>query len=132
MYSFVLSYWVVLSANLIEDYNIRLLATKVYWADLKEREEFKNFFEKFKEIESKKEIDFDDYMKEKEILFIKSDLKKLEGQKQDYTTLKKYYKRKLVDFGVMREINNKAIGNYGSKEGVCKFTGKNIKLKNAS
>ena len=118
--------------NLIEDYNVRLLATKVYWADLKEREEFKKFIEKFKEIETKKEIDFDDYMKEKEILFIKSDLKKIEGQKQDYTTLRKYYKRKLVDFGDMRELNNKAVGNYGKKEGVCKFTGKNIKLKNAS
>ena len=118
--------------NLIEDYNVRLLATKVYWADLKEREEFKKFIEKFKEIETKKEIDFDDYMKEKEILFIKSDLKKIEGQKQDYTTLRKYYKRKLVDFGVMRELNNKAVGNYGKQEGVCKFTGKNIKLKNAS
>ena len=118
--------------NLIEDYSVRLLATKVYWADLKEREEFKKFIEKFKEIETKKEIDFDDYMKEKEILFIKSDLKKIEGQKQDYTTLRKYYKRKLVDFGVMRELNNKAVGNYGKQEGVCKFTGKNIKLKNAS
>ena len=118
--------------NLIEDYNVRLLATKVYWADLKEREEFKKFIEKFKEIETKKEIDFDDYMKEKEILFIKSDLKKIEGQKQDYTTLRKYYKRKLVDFGVMRELNNRAVGNYGKQEGVCKFTGKNIKLKNVS
>lgn len=119
--------------NLIEDYNIRLLSTKVYWEDLKERESFKVFFEKFKEIESKKEIDFDEYMKQKEVLFIKSDMKKLEGQKQDYTTLRKYYKRKLVDYGVMREIKDSAIGNYGSQEGVCKFTGKNIKnLKKAS
>lgn len=118
--------------NLIEDYNIRLLSTKVYWDDLKERENFKQFLEKFKEIEAKKEIDFDEYMKQKEILFIKSDLKKLDGQKQDYTTLKKYYKRKLVDYGAMREIKNSAIGSYGNQEGTCKFTGKNVRLKNAS
>lgn len=118
--------------NLIEDYNIRLLSTKVYWEDLKEREKFKVFLEKFKEIEAKKEIDFDEYMKQKEILFIKSDLKKLDGQKQDYTTIKKYYKRKLVDFGVMKEIKNLAVGRYGKKEASI-FRGKNIrKLKNAS
>ena len=122
----------ILLINLIEDYNIHLLSTKVYWEDLKEREAFKKFFEEFKKIEQQKEIDFDEYMKQKEILFIKNDLKKLEGQKQDYTTLKKYYKRKLVDYGAMREINNHASGNYGNIEGVCKFTGKNIKLRNAS
>lgn len=118
--------------NLIEDYNIRLLSTKVYWDDLKERENFKAFFEKFKQIEAKKEIDFDEYMKEKEVLFIKNDLKKLDDQKQDYTTLKKYYKRKLVDYGVMREIKDSAIGNYGNKEEACKFVGKNVRLRNAS
>ena len=117
--------------NLIEDYNIRLLASKVYWEDLKERENFKKFFENFKKIEEQKEIDFNEYMKQKEILFIRNDLKKLEGQKQDYTTLKKYYKRKLVDLGVMREIKNQAVGSYGNNEN-CKFTGKRIKAKIAS
>ena len=117
--------------NLIEDYNIRLLATKVYWEDLKERENFKKFFESFKTIEEQKEIDFNEYIKQKEILFIRNDLKKLEGQKQDYTTLKRYYKRKLVDYGVMREIKNQAVGNYGNNE-TCKFTGKRIKAKIAS
>ena len=101
--------------NLIEDYNVRLLSTKVYWEDLKERENFKKFFEEFKKIEQQKEIDFNDYMQKKEILFIKNDLKKLEGQKQDYTTLKRYYKRKLVDYGVLREIKNNAIANLQEK-----------------
>ena len=118
----------IMLINLIEDYNIRLLATKVYWEDLKERENFKKFFENFKKIEEQKEIDFNEYMKQKEILFIRNDLKKLDNQKQDYTTLKKYYKRKLVDFGVMREIKNQAIGNYGKNEN-CRLTGKRIKEK---
>jgi len=115
--------------NLIEDYNIRLLATKVYWENPKEREEFKKFHEEFKAIEERKEIDFNDYIKEKEILFIKNDIKKLDGQKQDYTTLRKYYKRKLVDYGVMREINNQPKGNLNN---INKFRGKNIKIKYAS
>ena len=92
--------------NLIEDYNITLLATKVYWDNAREREEFKNFHEKYKEIEKLKEIDFIEYVKEKEILFMKEDMKRIQGAKTDYSKLEKYYKRKLVDYGAMREIRN--------------------------
>ena len=90
--------------NLIEDFNIRLLATKVYWDNAREREQFKNFHEKYKEIEKLKEIDFIEYVKEKEILFMKEDIKRVQNEKTDYSKLVKYYKRKLVDYGVMKEI----------------------------
>lgn len=90
--------------NLIEDYNIRLLATKVYWENAKDREIFKNFHEKYKEIEKLKEIDFIEYVKQKEILFVREDIKMTKGEKTDYSRLVKYYKRKLVDYGVMREL----------------------------
>lgn len=90
--------------NLIEDYNIRLLSTKVYWDNSKEREEFKKFYDQYKQIEKLKEVDFIKYVKEKEILFIKTDLKKIRNDKTDYSRLIKYYKRKLVDYGVMKEI----------------------------
>lgn len=110
--------------NLIEDYNVKLLSTKVYWDDSKERENFKKFIETFKEIESKKDVDFEEYIKQKNILFIKNDIKKIEGQKQDYTTLKKYYKRKLVDLGVIRELKNSAVGGFGNKQSNCRLIGK--------
>ena len=90
--------------NLIEDFNIRLLATKVYWDNARDREQFKNFHEKYKEIEKLKEIDFIEYVKEKEILFMKEDIKRVQNEKTDYSKLVKYYKRKLVDYGVMKEI----------------------------
>lgn len=90
--------------NLIEDYNIRLLATKVYWDNAKDREQFKAFHEKYKEVEKLKEIDFIEYVKQKEILFMKEDMKKLKDEKTDYSKLVKYYKRKLVDYGAMKEI----------------------------
>ena len=90
--------------NLIEDYNVRLLSTKVYWENPKEREEFKNFFDKFKTIEKLKEVDFIEYVKQKEVLFVKDDMKKLKAEKTDYSRLVKYYKRKLVDYGAMKEI----------------------------
>ena len=90
--------------NLIEDFNIRLLATKVYWDSARDRERFKNFHEKYKEIEKLKEIDFIEYVKEKEILFMKEDINRLKEEKIDYSKLTKYYKRKLVDYGVMKEL----------------------------
>ena len=98
--------------TLIEDYNIRLLATKVYWDNPKDREQFKRFHEKYKDVEKLKDIDFIEYVKEKEILFIKEDIQKVKGEKTDYTRLIKYYKRKLVDFGVMKEIRD-----YKTKDG---------------
>ena len=92
--------------NLMEDYNIRLLATKVYWDNPKEREKFKTFHEKYKNIEKLKEIDFLEYVKQKEILFMKEDIKNIQDEKTDYSRLIKYYKRKLVDYGLMKEIKD--------------------------
>ena len=90
--------------NLIEDYNIKLLSTKVYWEDSNQREEFKNFWDKYQDICRIKELNFIEYVKKKEILFIKDDMKKIRKEKYDYSKLAKYYKRKLVDYGAMREI----------------------------
>ena len=104
--------------NLIEDYNVKLLSTKVYWESPKQREEYKKFWNKYKEISKLKETDFIEYVKQKEILFIKNDMKKLDKEKIDYSKILKYYKRKLVDYGAMRELRNS-----------CKSEGKYIKVK---
>ena len=103
--------------NLIEDYNIKLLSTKVYWESSKARDEYKKFWNKYKEISKLKETDFIEYVKQKEILFIKDDMKKLGKEKIDYSKILKYYKRKLVDYGVMKEIRNycKLEGQYTKK-----------------
>lgn len=104
--------------NLIEDYNIKLLSTKVYWNSPKARDEYKKFWNSYQEIAKLKENDFIEYVKQKEILFIKNDIKKLQEEKTDYSKILKYYKRKLVDYGVMKQIKN----SYKSK-------GKYIKVK---
>lgn len=103
--------------NLIEDYNVRLLSTKVYWEDVKERENYKKYWDKYKKISKLKDVDFVEYMKQKEILFIKNDMKKIENSKTDYSKIIKYYRRKLVDYGVIREIKNscKSQGRYNGK-----------------
>ena len=101
--------------NIIEDYNTKLLAGKVYWEDYKERDEFKKFIEKYKELEKIKDNDFIEYIRQKEILFLTEDIRKIKTEKKDFTSLIKYYKRKLVDYGVMKEIKS-----YVSKEGTYK------------
>ena len=42
--------------NLIEDYNIKLLSSKVYWENANKREEYKKFYEKYKTISNLKEV----------------------------------------------------------------------------
>ncbi len=105
--------------NLIEDYNIKLLSTKVYWESTEEREKFKQFWNKYKEISKLKDVDFIEYVKQKEILFIKDDIKKVKNEKYDYTKLIRYYKRKLIDYGAMREIRKcKTLKSIYKKENV--------------
>ena len=102
--------------DLIEDYSIRLLSTKVYWDNMQDREKFKKFWHEYKVIERLKEKDYIEYIKQKEVLFIKDDIQKIKNDKYDYSNLIKYYKRKLVDYGAMKEIQgNKSEGKYSSK-----------------
>ena len=105
--------------NLFEDYNVKLLSTKVYWENPKDREEFKTFWNKYKEICRLKETNFIEYIRQKEVLFIKNDMRKIkEGNtKTDYSKLITYYKRKLIDYGALRELKNACIseGKYTKK-----------------
>ena len=102
--------------NLIEDYSIKLLSTKVYWDNMKDREKFKNFWHEYKIIERLKEKDYIEYIKQKEVLFIKDDIQKIKNDTYDYSKIIKYYKRKLVDYEVMKEIGGfKSTGHYTSK-----------------
>lgn len=100
--------------NLIEDYNVKLLSTKVYWESQKQKEEYKKFWNQYKEISKLKETDFMEYVRQKEILFIKDDMKKISSSKTDYSKIIKYYKRKLVDYNAMKELKNsyKSEGKY--------------------
>lgn len=90
--------------NLIEDYNTKLLATKVYWENSDIRENFKKLWSKYQKIIKLKDVNFIEYVKQKEVLFIKDDIIKIKEEKFDYSKLAKYYKRKLVDYGAMKEI----------------------------
>lgn len=97
--------------ELIEDYNIKLLSTRVYWDKPKEREEYKRFWQEYNKIVSANEID---KTTKKQILFLKYDLKKLNCNPIKYGQIIKEIKKKLVELGAMRNFKNGCItgGNY--------------------
>lgn len=97
--------------NLIEEYNIKLLSTKIYWENQKDREEYKKFWEEYKKIDKSSQ----EGQVQKQILFVKNELKKLEENKENENIIK-FYKDKLVEYGVLRILKNS-----------CKTEGKFIK-----
>lgn len=100
--------------NLIDDYNLRLLSTKIYWDKPSDRENYKKFYEQYKKINALKEKNYLEYSKQKEILFLRAELKEAYKNINRYCRIIKFYKRKLVKFGVIKELKNSFIseGNY--------------------
>lgn len=104
--------------NLIEVYNTNILATKVYWNNQEQKEEFKKFWNEYKEICKLKENNFIEYVKRKEILFLKNDIKNISNVKRDYSKLEKYYKRKLLDYKAIRQVKNSCT-SFGCYRKIC-------------
>ena len=98
-----------LFVKLVEDYNVKLLSTKIYWERPQERTEYKEFWDKYKAIKDERQ---------KEILFIKEDLKRLNRSTNDYMSIIKLHKERLVSMGAMRELKNSSktmSGRYAKK-----------------
>ena len=92
--------------NIIEEYNTKLLSTKIYWDKPELKKEYKEFWNKYKEIEKIKENNFIEYIKRKEILFLKYDIKKLRKSKKDYSKVIEIYKEKLIEYDAIRNLKN--------------------------
>ena len=95
--------------NIIEEYNVKLLSTKIYWEKPAQREEYKKFWNEYKKVEELKDKNYDEYIKQKEILFIRSDLAKVSTNENKYYKIIAFYNNKLVELGVMRVLRNSYI-----------------------
>jgi len=84
--------------KLVDDYNVKLLSTKVYWEDAEERESYKNFWSKYSNSNSS-EV--------KEILSLKRELYDLRKEGPQYEPLRKFYRNKLIEYGQMRFLKNR-------------------------
>lgn len=117
--------------SIIEEYNVKLLSTKIYWDKPVLREEYKAFWNEYKNLDILKDKDYDEYIKEKEILFIRNDLKKVLTNENKYYKIIKFYKNKLVELGDMRALANECYseGNYTkSVKKVAKKRGRRPKV----
>ena len=99
--------------TLIEDYNVKLLSTKIYWEKPKDRDEYRKFWDAYQDIENNEGLRKNE---KKEVLFLRNELKKFSKRTAQVQQLIKFYKKKLVEFGAMRVIKNSYT------------TGSNIKL----
>ena len=106
--------------KLIEEYNVKLLSTKVYWDKPEKRESYKVFWQKYKELGTIK--DKEEKEKQKEILFVKEDLKYVYHNENKYYRIIQFYKKRLVSLGAMREIKNnyESCGKYTGRKILCK------------
>lgn len=109
--------------NLIEEYNIRLLSTKIYWDKPSDRDEYKKFWNEYKNIQKLKEENKEAYEEQKEVLFIRNDLKKLQESKNilRYEKIIKFYKTRLVEIGAMKNLKNtyKTLGHYTKQKQIA-------------
>lgn len=97
--------------NIIEEYNVKLLSTKIYWDKPVDRDTYKEFWKKYQKINELKEKNNSEYIRQKQILFIRSDLNKVLVNENKYCKIIKFYRNKLVELGVMRNIKNSYTSN---------------------
>ena len=86
--------------KLIEDYNVKLLSTKVYWENSEEREKYKKFWTKYSKTTNSEE---------KEILALQRELSQIDESTAKNKELRKFYKAKLVEFGAMKKFKNSCL-----------------------
>jgi len=84
--------------EIIEEYSLKLLSTKIYWDKPEEKEEYKKFWEEYKIADDER----------KEILVLKYELKKLNKEEKQNKAIIKLHKEKLVKLGAMKELKDTA------------------------
>ena len=100
--------------DLIEEFNLKVLSTKVYWDRPESRKEYKEFWKKYTKLSDLQKKDGKEYLKQKEILFVTSDLKQVQKNENKYCKVIAFYKDKLVELGVMKKMPNKCVTREGS------------------
>ncbi len=83
--------------KVIQNYNEKLLSTKVYWEKPDERDAYKKFWAEYSEATS------DD---EREIAVLRKELHDVQEDTPKAKQIRQFYKNKLVEFGVMRQLKN--------------------------
>ena len=86
--------------EVMEDYNVKILSTKVYWDRPEERQAYKKFWEKYEKVK--------DDTNKKQILLLKQDLKELKKLRKENIAIIELHKQKLTKMGVIKTIGTSA------------------------
>lgn len=86
--------------EVMEDYNVKILSTKVYWDRPEERQAYKKFWEKYEKAK--------DDANKKQILLLKQDLKELKKLRKENIAIIELHKQKLTKMGVIKTIGTSA------------------------
>lgn len=92
--------------NLIDEFNLKILSTKVYWDNNAQKQAYREFWKKYQEID--KIEDAKEKAKKREILFVRNDLSQVRQNENKYEKLINFYKSRLVELGDMKRLNSKA------------------------
>ena len=84
--------------RIIKNYNEKVLSTKVYWDNPQDREAYKKFWNEYQNAKS-------DELKE--IAVLKKELHDVNDNGPKSKQVRKFYKNKLVEFGVMKQFKNR-------------------------
>lgn len=98
------AYQVLLDA--IEEYNDNVLVKKIYWNSVPEEEAYKKFNEKWSELKKLARIDYDDFKNQREILFVKNDLKYMKKTKIKLEEVHNYYRDRMLQLHALRNFAN--------------------------
>ena len=97
-------YQVLLDA--LEEYHDNILARKSYWNSVQEEEELKRINEKWTELKKLARIDYDDFKKQREVLFVKKDLSDMKNKKWKIEEVRRYYRDRMLQLNALRRIPN--------------------------
>ena len=92
--------------TLIEEYHVKLLSTKIYWDKASLREQYKAFWQEYKKVSEGKNTNYMEYIKQKQILFLRNELKILRKDPNKNYKIIQFYCNKLVELGAMKLLKN--------------------------
>lgn len=101
------AYEVIMDA--IEEYIDNILAYKTYWVSENDKKEYKKLEEKWLVMKKLARIDYDAYLRQREVLFINYDLNTMKKEGINLPELRAYYKERLIIRHAIRKIKNHAL-----------------------
>lgn len=91
----------------LESYHTNVLSQKTVWSNDDEKEKYQKFWNQFLEYKKLERIDFDEYKRLREVLFITREIKEIKKLDKNYDHLLAYYRERMRQQKGLRYFKNK-------------------------